>query len=104
MFVAKPPLGWNSWNTFGEKINEEVVMQSADLLISSGLADCGYEYIVIDDCWSLRQRDVTGRLIPDPAKFPHGMKYVADYNQQGSEVRYVFQRRNEHLCRLSGQL
>ena len=43
MFVAKPPLGWNSWNTFGEKINEEVVMQSADLLVSSGLADCGFE-------------------------------------------------------------
>ena len=79
MFVAKPPLGWNSWNTFGEKINEEGVMQAADLLISSGLADCGYEYIVIDDCWSLRQRDENGRLVPDPEKFPHGMKYVADY-------------------------
>lgn len=79
MFVAKPPLGWNSWNTFGEKISEEVVMQSADLLISSGLAACGYEYIVIDDCWSLRERDAEGRLVPDPEKFPHGMKYVADY-------------------------
>lgn len=79
MFVAKPPLGWNSWNTFAEAINEEVVMQSADLLVSSGLADCGYEYIVIDDCWSLKERDENGRLVVDPVKFPHGMKYVADY-------------------------
>ena len=79
MFVAKPPLGWNSWNTFAEAINEEVVMQSADLLVSSGLADCGYEYIVIDDCWSLRERDENGRLVADPVKFPHGRKYVADY-------------------------
>ena len=79
MHVLKPPMGWNSWNTFGEQINEEVVMQSADLLVSSGLADVGYNYIVIDDCWSLRHRDENGRLVPDPAKFPHGMKYVSDY-------------------------
>ena len=79
MHVLKPPMGWNSWNTFGEQINEEVVMQSADLLVSSGLADVGYNYIVIDDCWSLRHRDANGHLVPDPAKFPHGMKYVSDY-------------------------
>lgn len=79
MFVAKPPLGWNSWNTFGEEINEEVVMRSADTLVSTGLAACGYEYIVIDDCWALKERDADGRMVPDPAKFPHGMKYVADY-------------------------
>lgn len=79
MVALTPPLGWNSWNTFGENINEAVVMQSADILVSSGLAACGYEYIVIDDCWSLRERGKDGRLVPDPAKFPHGMKYVADY-------------------------
>lgn len=79
MVALTPPLGWNSWNTFGEDINETVVMQSADILVSSGLAACGYEYIVIDDCWALRERGKEGRLVPDPAKFPHGMKYVADY-------------------------
>lgn len=79
MVVHTPPLGWNSWNTFGEDINEAVVMESADTLVASGLAACGYEYIVIDDCWSLRERGKDGRLVPDPVKFPHGMKYVADY-------------------------
>ena len=72
-------MGWNSWNTFGENINEEVVMQTADYIADSGLKDCGYEYVIIDDCWSLRERNEKGEIVPDPAKFPHGMKYVADY-------------------------
>ena len=79
MVVYKPPMGWNSWNTFGENINEEVVMKSADILVESRLAACGYNYIVIDDCWCLRERGADGRLVPDPAKFPNGMKYVSDY-------------------------
>lgn len=79
MVAYKPPMGWNSWNTFGGYINEEVVMKSADTLVESGLAECGYHYIVIDDCWSLKERDENGRIVPDPEKFPHGMKYVADY-------------------------
>lgn len=74
-----PPMGWNSWNTYGEKINEKVVMESADALVESGLKACGYEYVVIDDCWLLHERDENGRLVPDPDKFPHGMKYVSDY-------------------------
>ncbi|MBQ6164356.1 MAG: glycoside hydrolase family 27 protein [Clostridia bacterium] len=79
MVVNRPPMGWNSWNTFGPDINEEVVMQTADYIAESGLKDCGYEYVVIDDCWSLRERNEKGEIVPDPEKFPHGMKYVADY-------------------------
>lgn len=74
-----PPMGWNSWNTFTSAINEELIKQAADAMVESGLKDCGYEYIVIDDCWSLRQRDENGRLVADPEKFPNGMKAVADY-------------------------
>ena len=74
-----PPMGWNSWNTFTWNINEELVKQAADAMVETGLKDCGYEYIVIDDCWSLKQRDENGRLQADPAKFPNGMKAVADY-------------------------
>ena len=72
-------MGWNSWNTFGENINEKLIMETADKMVEQGLLDCGYEYLVIDDCWSLRKRDEEGRLIADPEKFPHGMKAVADY-------------------------
>ena len=74
-----PPMGWNSWNTFGEYINEDVVKASADLFVSTGLKDAGYEYIVIDDCWSLRERDENGKIVVDPEKFPSGMKALADY-------------------------
>jgi alpha-galactosidase len=78
--ASVPPMGWNSWNTFGHDINETVVRETADALVSSGLRDHGYEYIVIDDCWSVKERrDSSGDLIPDPEKFPNGMKALADY-------------------------
>lgn len=73
-----PAMGWNSWNTFGGRINEQVILDAAKTLVDSGLKDAGYDYVVIDDCWSLRERDADGRLVADPEKFPHGMKYVAD--------------------------
>ena len=79
MLVKTPPMGWNSWNTFGENINEQLIMETADAMVSTGLKDAGYEYIVIDDCWALRERDENDRLVPDPQKFPHGMKYLSDY-------------------------
>ena len=75
-----PPLGWNTWNTFGEKINEQLILQSVDKFVELGLKDAGYEYVVIDDCWSKRERDPkTNEIVPDPVKFPRGMKFVADY-------------------------
>ncbi|MBQ7776999.1 MAG: glycoside hydrolase family 27 protein [Lachnospiraceae bacterium] len=74
-----PALGWNSWNTFTWDINEKLIMETADALVANGYLDAGYEYLVIDDCWSLRERDSEGNLVADPAKFPHGMKAVADY-------------------------
>lgn len=79
MLVKTPPMGWNTWNTFGEKINEALIKETADMLVSTGLMDLGYNYLVIDDCWSLKQRDEFGRLQADPEKFPSGMKAVADY-------------------------
>lgn len=79
MIITRPPMGWNSWNTFAENINEKVVMETADFIVESGLKDCGYDYVIIDDCWSLRERNEKGEIVPDPEKFPHGMKYVADY-------------------------
>lgn len=74
-----PPMGWNSWNTFTWDINEELIKQVADVFVEEGYKDAGYEYIVIDDCWSLKQRDDNGNLVADPEKFPSGMKALADY-------------------------
>ncbi len=74
-----PPMGWNSWNTFAVKINEKLVMETADQLVSSGMKDAGYTYLVLDDAWMAMERDAQGNLVADPQKFPHGMKVVADY-------------------------
>lgn len=75
-----PPMGWNSWNTFETNINEQLVRETADIMVASGMKDAGYTYIVLDDGWMARERDsITGDLVPDPVKFPNGMKAVVDY-------------------------
>ncbi len=79
MIKITPPMGWNSWNTFGPDINEQLILETADKMVETGILNAGYEYLVIDDCWSLKERDKNGRLVADPAKFPHGIKAVADY-------------------------
>jgi len=79
MIKLTPPLGWNSWNTFGANIDEELIKKSADAMVESGLKDCGYEYVVIDDCWAEMKRDENHRLVASKTKFPGGMKAVADY-------------------------
>jgi len=75
-----PPMGWNSWNTFQTNIDEQLVKDIANVMVSSGMKDAGYRYIVLDDGWMAMARDPkTGDLVADPKKFPHGMKALADY-------------------------
>ena len=72
-------MGWNSWNTFFKHPDEELVCQIADAFVREGLLDAGYRYLIIDDGWSMRQRDRNGLLVPDPEAFPRGLKPVIDY-------------------------
>jgi alpha-galactosidase len=72
-------MGWNSWNKYQCNVNETVIVNVANAISSSGLKDLGYHYVNIDDCWALKQRDnTTQRIVPDPVKFPNGIKGVAD--------------------------
>ena len=73
-----PPMGWNSWNTFGCKVDERLIRQMADAMVASGMKEAGYEYINIDDCWH-GGRDADGFIHADPKAFPSGMKALADY-------------------------
>jgi len=73
-----PPMGWNSWNKFGCNVSEQLIKEMADAMVHSGMKDAGYEYIIIDDCWQIG-RDMNGNIIPDPERFPSGMKALADY-------------------------
>ncbi|MEI7730762.1 MAG: glycoside hydrolase family 27 protein [Verrucomicrobiota bacterium] len=76
--AATPPMGWNSWNTFGKEINEDVVKGVADTFVKLGLKDLGYQYVVIDDHWH-GGRDSQGKLLANPKKFPGGIKALAAY-------------------------
>ncbi|MCP2328730.1 alpha-galactosidase [Hamadaea flava] len=74
-----PPMGWNSWNTFGCNINEALIHQVVDAMAGNGMRDAGYQYVVIDDCWFNPNRDANGNLQGDPNRFPSGMKALGDY-------------------------
>ena len=73
-------MGWNNWNAFGCDVSAKLVEQTADAMVTSGLAAAGYRFVNIDDCWMAHDRNPrTGRLVPDRAKFPGGIAAVADY-------------------------
>ncbi|MFF3372445.1 NPCBM/NEW2 domain-containing protein [Streptomyces sp. NPDC002680] len=76
-----PPMGFNNWNSTHcrAEFNEAMVKGIADIFVAKGLKDVGYEYVNLDDCWALPQRDADGKLVPDPVRFPNGIKAVADY-------------------------
>jgi len=74
--AATPPMGWNSWNHFADKVDDATVRAAADALVSSGMKDAGYVYVNIDDTWE-GERDAQGRIQTNK-KFPD-MKALADY-------------------------
>jgi alpha-galactosidase len=73
-----PPMGWNSWNHFGCNVSEQLIKETADAMVSSGMRDAGYQYVVIDDCWQVA-RDANGTIVADSTRFPSGIKALADY-------------------------
>ncbi|CAM0142514.1 hypothetical protein VKS41_001974 [Umbelopsis sp. WA50703] len=78
--LAKTPqMGWNSWNNYACNVNETVILDVANAIVSSGLKDAGYHYVNIDDCWSVKagRDNTTHRIIPDPVKFPEGINGTA---------------------------
>ncbi|KAA8521005.1 hypothetical protein F0562_011707 [Nyssa sinensis] len=74
-----PQMGWNSWNHFHCNIEEKLINETADGMVSTGLAALGYEYINLDDCWAELNRDSKGNLVPNASTFPSGIKALADY-------------------------
>ncbi|TVU02388.1 hypothetical protein EJB05_52122 [Eragrostis curvula] len=74
-----PQMGWNSWNHFGCNIDEQMIKDTADALVNTGLAKLGYEYVNIDDCWAESDRDYQGNFVPNRRTFPTGIKALADY-------------------------
>ncbi|MEU5262132.1 ricin-type beta-trefoil lectin domain protein [Amycolatopsis sp. NPDC021455] len=97
-----PPLGWNSWNSFGCNVSESTVHQAADAMVSSGMRDAGYQYVVVDDCWFDPQRDAQGNLRGSPSKFPSGMKALGDYIHARGLKFGIYQVPTDRTCAQRG--
>ena len=79
-----PPMGWSSLNLFRNKINEKLILETAEAMVKSGLADAGYTYVNLDDCWQSSLRDKDGRMMGDLTNFPSGIKaLVGKINELG---------------------
>ena len=82
-----PPMGWSSWNTFRNRIDEKLILETAEAMKASGLADAGYQYVNLDDCWQSSMRDENGRLQGDFANFPSGIPaLVKSINELGLKL------------------
>jgi alpha-galactosidase len=82
--MERAPRGWSTWCTDDlcgliDICTEKEIKKRADALVDSGLAELGYTWIFLDDCWASKERDNEGRLQPDAKQFPNGMKALSDY-------------------------
>ncbi|MFI7078862.1 glycoside hydrolase family 27 protein [Micromonospora sp. NPDC049903] len=93
-----PPMGWNTWNTFGCNINEALIHQMADAIVSTGMRDLGYKYVVVDDCWFDPNRDSQGNLQAHAGRFPSGMKALGDYLHARGLLFGIYQVPREKTC------
>src|SRR5258705_2025508 len=76
--ATAPPMGWNSWNRSGPFVSDQLVRETADALIESGMRDAGYRYVVVDDAWEGSLRADDGNLEPNLWRFPN-MRALAAY-------------------------
>ncbi|MGO4418651.1 glycoside hydrolase family 27 protein [Streptomyces sp. MCAF7] len=74
-----PQMGFNDWNAYGCNVSESLIKSTAQAMHTNGMQAAGYSYVNVDDCWMTHSRDSGGHLVPDPAKFPDGIKGTADY-------------------------
>ena len=82
-----PPMGWSSWNTFRNTIDEKLIKDTADAMVKTGLRDAGYQYINLDDCWQSSLRTSDGKLQGDLTRFPRGLKpLIEEINNLGFKV------------------
>lgn len=79
-----PPMGWSSWNTFHNHIDEKLILETADAMKATGLLEAGYNYVNLDDCWQSSMRDKNGKLQGDLTTFPSGIPaLVRQLNEKG---------------------
>jgi alpha-galactosidase len=90
-----PPMGWNSWNHFADKVDDKTIRETADLMVSTGMRDAGYVYVNIDDTWE-GKRDAQGHIHSNE-KFPD-MKALADYVHSKGLKLGIYSGPGEQTC------
>ena len=73
-----PPMGWSSWNTFRNRIDENLIYDTAVAMKEKGLVDAGYRFVNIDDNWVDNARDDEGRIQADKLTFPNGIPALVE--------------------------
>jgi alpha-galactosidase len=97
-----PQMGWNNWNAFACDVSEALMLDHANIMVDIGLRDVGYNYVVLDDCWS-GGRDKDGFLFPNAKKFPNGMAYVADKVHEKGMLFGMYSSAGEMTCARDGK-
>ncbi|KAL9121057.1 MAG: hypothetical protein Q9187_002385 [Circinaria calcarea] len=75
--AVTPAMGWNNWNAFACDVSEDLLLGTAEKIVDYGLHDLGYNYVILDDCWSVG-RTSNGTLQPNMTRFPNGIGHVAN--------------------------
>lgn len=95
--------GQNNWNAFGCDVSEKLLIDTAQSLVHLGLRDLGYNYVVLDDCWS-DGRDSDGYLIVDKERFPNGMNYISNQLHEMGLLYGMYSSAGELTCARYGEL
>lgn len=103
-----PPMGWLSWERFrcntdcvndpDNCIGEKLYTSIADKMVNDGYLAAGYQYVNVDDCWPAESRGPDGKLVPEPTRFPNGMKYLADYMHERGLKFGIYEDYGNYTC------
>lgn len=93
-----PQMGWNNWNSLGCDVSESLLLATANNLVSLGLRDIGYNYVVLDDCWQGDGRDSNRKIKVNLDCFPHGMKWVSDQIHSQNLLYGMYSSAGEMTC------
>ena len=100
--AATPPMGFNTWNAFGCRINEATVHAIADTMVADGLRDAGYHFVNLDDCWGAATRNGAGELEANHTRFAHGMKALGAYLHARNFGFGIYGDAGTHTCKRPG--
>lgn len=92
-----PQMGWNNWNSLGCDVSQDLLLDTARILVDSGLRDVGYQYVVLDDCWQ-GERDANGYITYDKQKFPDGMKHISNKVHEMGMLYGMYSSAGEMTC------